>query len=52
MLKNFIPDKSFAIVAGYCQNDIIAVLGGVLYAEKNAVGIIFPRPIPSAPDRK
>ncbi len=52
MLKDFIPDKSFAIVAGYFHNDIIAVLGGVLYGENNAVEIIFPKMNPFVTGQK
>ncbi|HAH61134.1 MAG TPA: hypothetical protein DCL73_03445 [Treponema sp.] len=52
MLKEFIPDKSFAVVAGYCHGTIIAVLGGVLFREKNEVEIRFPKSNPFVAGQK
>jgi hypothetical protein len=42
MISEFIPNKSYAIVAGYCDDGMIAALGGVLYRDK-MIEIIFPK---------
>jgi len=42
MLSSYIPDKSYAVVAGYSGGEIVAALGGVLYWE-NRIEIRFPK---------
>jgi len=43
MINDFIPDKSYAIVTGYTNGEIVAVLGGVIFLPGNAVEIRFPK---------
>jgi hypothetical protein len=42
MLSNYIPDKSYAIVAGYANGELIGALGGVLY-HQGQIEIVFPK---------
>lgn len=51
MLIDFIGNNSYAIVAGYRNNEIIAALGGIIYHDKN-IEIIFPKVNPFDVDQK
>lgn len=42
MLKDFIQNHSFAIVAGYKDSEIVAALGGIIYRDRY-IEIVFPK---------
>jgi hypothetical protein len=51
MLYDFIPDKSYAIVAGYSDGEILAALGGVIYHDR-FIEIFFPKVNPFVPGQE
>ncbi len=42
MLQDFLPNKSYAIVAGYARDKIVAALGGVVFHDRS-IEIFFPK---------
>jgi hypothetical protein len=43
MLLNYLPERTYAIAAGYTGDEIIAVVAGALIKEDNSIRLIFPK---------
>ncbi|WP_037571635.1 hypothetical protein [Spirochaeta cellobiosiphila] len=51
MLKDYFANQSYAIIAGYCDNKIVALIGGILFNKEGMV-IIFPKANPYSVGQK
>lgn len=52
MLVNYIPRRTYAIVAGYFDDECVALVGGVALSEPYSIDIAFPKANPFFKDQK
>jgi hypothetical protein len=52
MLINYLPQQTYAITAGYIDNEIIAVVAGAIINEDNSIRLIFPKGNPFTAGQK